>query len=246
MPDVYHSVGTAELWTQFSDRYDATVVSVTSFADKRAQILRDMKPGLVLDAGCGPLGLMLRDVSAAPGTHAVGFDFSEAMIAESRRRTADVPVHYALADLRQLPVVNGSIDTMIAVNSFIPETRPEVEAMFHEASRALKPGGRLIAVLPSFEMSLVARDKWGMKVQLDLTNEREWDTSGWQCFYTAAAIARLTDRHGFSRHALDRLVFSTPDEIAHIRRVYRDALSAVSADRLVADPLVEHLLVAER
>lgn len=243
---VFSSRGSADVWRQFSRSYDAKVLSVTSFPDKRRQILEGVTPGVVLDAGCGPLGLLLSALADRLAVHAIGFDFCEDMLLESRRHTAGRRVEYVAADLRQLPFSTAAADTIVAVNSFVPETRDEASAMFGEVSRALKPGGRLVAVLPSFEMSLVASDRWGMPLELDVVNQREWDTSGWQCFYTSSEIERLMKRHQFSSHAVHRLTFASPQEIAHIQNVYSAALAAVPVDRLRNDPLFEHLLIAER
>jgi ubiquinone/menaquinone biosynthesis C-methylase UbiE len=243
---VYHSTGAAEAWRSFSLEYEAKVFSLTSFAARRERILREVVPGVVVDAGCGPLGLMLREIARLPATQAVGIDFSSQMIAESRHRTEGYAVQYVLADNRYLPLGNSSVDTLVAVNSFLPETRAEVELIFEEVGRVLRKGGRLVAVLPSFEMSLVARDRWKMVLKLDLENHREWDTTGWQCFYTTSDIRELMHRYRFRRHYVEPIVLSAPQELAHVRQVYAPSLDHVSAERLLKDPLFEHLLVAER
>ena len=243
---IYRSTGAAEAWKPFSLEYEAKVFSLTSFSAPRKRILREVVPGVVVDVGCGPLGLMLREIARLPGTRAVGSDFGCEMIAESRRRTEGYAVQYLLADNRYLPIRSSSIDTIVAVNSFLPETRGEVELVFEEVARVLRKGGRLVAVLPSFEMSLVARDRWKMVLQLDLENHREWDTTGWQCYYTISDIADLMQGHRFQRHYVEPIVLSAPQEVAHIRQVYGASLKDVPVQRLVQDPLFEHLLVAER
>lgn len=103
-----------------------------------------------------------------------------------------------------------------------------------------------MAVVPSFEMSLVARDQWGMQLHLDLQNHREWDTTGWQCFYTVMDMDTLMKQHRFSRYQVKRMMFSKSAEIEHIRRVYAERLESVPHNRLAQHPLFEHLLVAER
>jgi ubiquinone/menaquinone biosynthesis C-methylase UbiE len=245
-PVVYHSVSAAEVWKPFSRQYETKVISLTSFAARRQRILREVVPGMVVDAGCGPLGLMLREIARLRGTRVVGSDFSCEMIAESRRRSEGCAVQYLLADNRYLPLRGSSVDTIVALNSFLPETRREVELIFEEVARVLRKGGRLVAVLPSFEMSLVARDRWKMVLQLDLENHREWDTTGWQCFYTTSDIRDLMHRYRFQRHYVEPLVLGASQEVAHIRQVYGASLDHVPVERLLKDPLFEHLLVAER
>jgi SAM-dependent methyltransferase len=238
--------GASRDWRAFSRDYEDLVFSVTSFVAQRQRILSQVVPGVVADIGCGPLGHLLRDIALLPGTLSLGGDFCWEMILSSRGATKQSDVRYLLTDNRYLAFANSSIDTVVSVNSMLPETRDEVERMFTEVARVLRERGRLVAVLPSFEMSLVARDRWGMQQCLDLENHREWDTSGWQCFYTSDDIDALMKRHRFRRYSLERVTFSATDEIRHIRRVYAKRLQQVSDQRLMDDPLFEHFLVAER
>ncbi len=233
-------------WAQFSEAYEQKVISFTSFQRMRGLLLREMAPGVSVDLGCGPLGLLACDLCRAGQARVVACDFSLEMIAASRRTFQAANLDYVVADNRELPLAAGVADTGFSVNSFLPETRADVESMFAETARILRPGGRLVAVLPAFEMSLVARDVWGMRVEVDVEGHREFDTSGWQCFYTEADIAGLAARHQFSRYRLTRVLFAEPDEIAHVRAVYAGQLEGVAPSRLEEFPLFEHLLVAER
>ena len=240
------ALGVAENWTQFVRDYETKVFSVTSFDAKRKKIRQSVKPGVVADLGCGPLGLMLRELAQLPQTFAVGTDFCLAMITESRQCTEKFGVRYVVADNRCLPFRSSSIDTIVSINSFLPETRAEVELIFGEVSRVLRKSGRLVAVLPSFEMSLVARDRWGMTLRLDLQDRREWDTLGWQCFYTAPDIERLMRDNSFAEYRIEKMVFSAPEEVTHIGQIYAKSLRDVPSNKLVQYPLFEHLLIAER
>jgi SAM-dependent methyltransferase len=233
-------------WSRFSSDYKSIVFSPTSFATQREQILRHVVPGIVAELGCGPLGLLLQDICRLERTVSVGSDFCWEMIQESREQTKSSAVQYLLADNRCLTFKTSSVDTIVSVNSFLPETRGEVDLIFHEVARVLRKGGRLVAVVPAFEMSLVARDRWGMELQLDLHDRREWDTTGWQCFYSVADIEALMRRHQFHCYRVQILTFSASTEIEHIRRVYAHRLERVPRQRLVQDPLFEHLIVAER
>jgi len=114
-------------------------------------------------------------------------------------------VRYVVADNRCFPFPSGSMDTIVSINSFVPESRADVELMFHESMRVLRRGGRLVALLPSFEMSLIARDKWKMQVRLDLEDHREWETSGWQCFYTETDIHELMRKNRLPGYRLGRV-----------------------------------------
>lgn len=234
----------AELWRPFSRDFEVRVFSFTSFASKRQLLVQSARPGRILDVGCGPLGLLLRDL-ASLGAEVIGADWSVDMLLECRRQLDARRVRLIAADNRCLPLASATAGTIFAVNSFLPETREEVDLMFAEARRVLTPGGRLIAVLPSFEMSILARDRWGMDLRLDVENHREYDTSGWQSFYTLADIEQLMARHGFAAYRVQRVCFDAPEEITHIREVYGASLSGVSVEKLRSEPLFEHLLDAE-
>jgi SAM-dependent methyltransferase len=236
----------ASVWEPFSVGYEQRVISLTSLESTRRLLVREAQPGLVVDLGCGPVGLLHRDLASVAGVRVVACDFSLAMIRESRARFRAPNVEHLVADNRDVPLEPGCADAVYSVNSILPEHRPDADRMFSEVARILRPQGRFVAVLPSFEMSIVSRDDWGMPVELDLDGHREWDTSGWQCFYTEGDIAGLIERHGFRRHRLSRIVLGAPEEIAHVRTVYAQQLEHVAPQKLEEYPLFEHLLIAEK
>ncbi|MCP9234450.1 methyltransferase domain-containing protein [Lewinella sp. JB7] len=55
-------------------------------------------------------------------------------------------VHFALADAKDLPFPDGSLDLML--NTFLIDRLPDLPAAFTEWRRVLKPGGRLITISP--------------------------------------------------------------------------------------------------
>jgi ubiquinone/menaquinone biosynthesis C-methylase UbiE len=236
----------AHTWKDVSRDYEKKVFSVTSFPARRKRIAREVTAGTVLDMGCGPLCLMLREIVAIPDTKALGSDFCREMISESRRRTKGLNVQYFLADNRCLPFRDSTIDTIVSVNSILPEIRSDIDLAFQEVKRVLRKRGRFVALFPSFEMSLIARDKWGMSVRVDQEQHREWDTTGWQCFYTLSDIESLVKRYRFYNHSVETISFSTPEEAQHIRQIYPESLGNVSVERILENPLYEHLLVATR
>ena len=229
-------------WKDLSQDYADKVLSISSFPKHVREIMKHVTSGLVLDLGCGPMGNLLQEVSRVRGAIAVGVDSCPEMVIESRKHTT-ASVSYVIADNRFLPFKDSVAGTVLAINSFVPETREVAKQMFAEGVRVLRSGGHMVAVLPSFEMSLLAQQHWGMELQLDMENRREWDTVGWQCFYTEDDIHQLMKQFGM-RYATQRIIFSEPAEIEHVQRVYR--LQAASSKRLVQYPLFEHLLIAQR
>jgi SAM-dependent methyltransferase len=232
-----------EAWDPFSAGYTEKVFTPSQFPDVVQRIVSEVRPGRVLDMGCGPTSYLLRRLAALPGVKLYASDYSQKMLDAARRQFGEGEITFVLADHLNLPFDDAFFDTVISVNSILPETRDLVGPMIAQALRVLKPGGRLVALLPAFETSLMARDDWKMEIRIDEAEHREFDTTGWQCFYTAEDVADLVKAHGLSRYRLDRINFNSDDAVAAIRRIYSGALSAKVLHKY---PLFEHLLVAEK
>ena len=92
---------------------------------------------LVLDLACGTADLC-RDLDAH-GHRAVGLDFSEGMLRNARTNAPLVR-----GDAAALPFPAGSIDGIVcgfALRNFV-----DLDAVFRECARVLRPGGRLAAL----------------------------------------------------------------------------------------------------
>ncbi|MFI5460337.1 MAG: class I SAM-dependent methyltransferase [Isosphaerales bacterium] len=230
-------------WDTFSAGYTEKVFTPLQFPDVVRRIVAEVRPGRVLDMGCGPTPYLLRKLAALSGVTLYASDYSQKMLDAARRHFREGEVTFVLADHLNLPFDDAFFDTVISVNSILPETRDLVGPMFAQALRVLKPGGRLVALLPAFETSLMARDDWKMEIQIDEAGHREFDTTGWQCFYTAEDVAKLIKAHELLRSRPDRVYFKSDDAIAAIRKIYGGSLSAQVLHKY---PLFEHLLVAEK
>ena len=250
MPNPDQQVGAAgrdaEAWCAYVRNYEQKVLSVTRFETTRARLLKEVRGPWVVNLGCGPTGHMENALAAIRAFRVGAADVSREMVVEARARTASDRVSFLVADNRDLPWADSSIDTLITINSFIPERRVDADRMFQEATRVLRPGGRLIAVLPAFEMSLAAAREWGAKVVMDPETRRELDTNGWQCFYLEEDIHDVLRRLNFSTHRVEKLVLSRPEEVRHVEAVYAPLLKGLKAGVAAAYPLFEHLLIAER
>jgi SAM-dependent methyltransferase len=112
-------------------------------------------PGRCLDLGCGT-GVALPAL-AALGWTTVGVDVSADQLRVARERAQAAGAELVLADAAALPFEDSSFD---AVASLVTHTDFEdASAVFAEAARVLRPGGRLVyaGVHPCFVAPTVQR-----------------------------------------------------------------------------------------
>ncbi|HZP66810.1 MAG TPA: methyltransferase domain-containing protein [Rudaea sp.] len=99
-----------------------------------------------LDLGCGS-GVLTRELLAA-GAHVVAVDGSPAMLAAAQAiAPAEQPVEWQLGDAQRLSsLADGIFDGVLC--SSVVEYVDAPDAVLGEATRVLKPGGKLILSVP--------------------------------------------------------------------------------------------------
>lgn len=105
--------------------YDAVIEAIRNAMPKDAEV--------VLDAGCGD-GTFTKRLQ---GKTTIGIDLSKDAILLASRGGG--PILWAVGDLTRLPVADASVDVIL--NLFSP-------AHYAEFRRVLKPGGRLLKLVP--------------------------------------------------------------------------------------------------
>ena len=127
------------MFDRISTRYDLVNRVMTFGMDVgwRRRAVRELRlPGgaLVADLACGTGDLC--DELLTGGYRAVGFDFSHGML-----RNAGTSAPLVEADALRLPLADGGVDG--ATCGFALRNVTEVTALFAEAARVLRPGGRV-------------------------------------------------------------------------------------------------------
>jgi SAM-dependent methyltransferase len=136
-PDAFNGFEAAG-WERQAPGYDAFFGQVTSrLTDPLLDAAEVAGGDRVLDVATGP-GYVARR-AAERGTHVVGVDIAEAMLALARARCPELD--FRQADAEALPFPDGSFDAVVANFLVLHLGRPERAAS--EFARVLAAGGRL-------------------------------------------------------------------------------------------------------
>lgn len=111
----------------------------TAFADlKEGEVVLDLGSGGGIDA-------LLAAKKVGPKGRVIGVDMTPEMVERARRNAEGMGasnVEFRVGEIERLPVEGGSVDVIIS--NCVINLAPDKDKVFQEASRVLKPGGRMI------------------------------------------------------------------------------------------------------
>jgi ubiquinone/menaquinone biosynthesis C-methylase UbiE len=143
-------------WDEVSEAYarrrDPSGNDAALIEDLLAELPADP---LVLDVGCGDGARTLANLPAG----SLGLDFSRVGLDLARET---VPAALLVqGDMTHLPVRDTSVDAVTAYHAVFHVPRDEQPGVYAELARVLKPGGTLLATLPSGRFETVRRGWMG-------------------------------------------------------------------------------------
>jgi ubiquinone/menaquinone biosynthesis C-methylase UbiE len=138
--EIIVSVPNQALYRHFAPLYDCLFDAAYAGARRRAVELLDARPGeKLLISGVGT-GLDLQRIPV--GVQVTGVDISVEMLHEAAKKRSPASVELTQMDAQCLEYPTESFDA--ALLNLIVSVAPDGRAVFQEAWRVLKPGGRLV------------------------------------------------------------------------------------------------------
>lgn len=139
-----------EMFDRIAGRYELlnTLMTAGLHHAWNAEAVRatGLRPGdRALDLACGT-GSLTRDLAkrVGPGGYVLGVDFSKEMLRAAKKRPLS-NIEYRLGDATNLEgVASGSFDA--AVIAYGARNIPDLDTLFGETARAVRPGGRVVCL----------------------------------------------------------------------------------------------------
>jgi demethylmenaquinone methyltransferase/2-methoxy-6-polyprenyl-1,4-benzoquinol methylase len=139
-----------EMFDRIASRYELLNTLMTAglhrLWNRSAVRATGLRPGdRALDLACGT-GSLTRDLAKKVGSdgYVLGVDFSKEMLEVAKKRIAP-NVEYRLGDATNLEgVETGSFDA--ATIAYGARNIPDLDALFEEMARVIRPGGRLVCL----------------------------------------------------------------------------------------------------
>lgn len=114
------------------------------------------KSETILDVGCGQ-GFFAREFTKK-GTHVIGADVAPELIALAKKNVPSAQFHVASADAMPF-VKTASVDAVTSILAL--QNIENVDGVFAECARVLKPNGRLLLVMNHPAFRIPGHSSWG-------------------------------------------------------------------------------------
>ena len=226
-----------KVYEEIADEYDERIPGITE-NDKRfteteqAFLLSKITPSdHVLDMGCGtgrftiPMAQIVARVT--------GLDMSAAMLMKAREKADQLglTIDFREGDMAHLPFEDHSFDVIVCMLALMHIPLENRQRVFLEASRVLKPGGRMvISAKNSLFERLSSVDRFATVDKTDVPHKQLIFTN------TKSGHDMVAPWHSFSPQDFDKLFSTAELHMVHLRG--NIPLSAWLADSILAEHTV--------
>lgn len=231
------------LWDSFAVNYSDEVFSLTKFkrhVDNIINELEDDKKILIIGAG-SEVFLQKAILEKLPKSKIIISDYSFKMLEESKKNFNHENLNFELMDMTNINY-SDEFDYIISTNSILLNSIEKNNLAFKEITKSLKPDGKLIAYLVSFDscLNLCKLDPSLENVlQLDHKNQSIYDSSEIQSYHTQLSIRKNMYLNNMKEEKLDKVFLNQEDEIKEMNKIY-----GISED--ILKEVFEYFLVARK
>jgi ubiquinone/menaquinone biosynthesis C-methylase UbiE len=166
----------------------------------------------ILDMGCGTGRFTVP--LAATGADVTGLDLTQAMLDRTALKLQDAHLTAVLqqGDMAQLPFPDESFDVVVSMLALMHIPLADRQAVFLEAARVLKPGGRvLLSVKNSIFERMFKGDRFAAVDQTDVDHGELIFT------HTRSGTEFRAPWHSFAPHDVARLFATAGMTMTHLR-----------------------------
>ena len=157
-PKKLNKIKVAKSFAKAANTYDAVAGLQRDVGEQLLKLLPSTGAETVVDLGCGTGFFLPKLKTALSPQHLLAVDMAEGMLQFARSHRVEADAVYLCGDAEFLPLVDESVDLIFS--SLAIQWCEDVDGLFSEIYRVLKPGGRFVFSTLGPETLTELRQSW--------------------------------------------------------------------------------------